>query len=130
MGTATLDKDRRRAVTVVNDAAFGQGRATADTLKRLQDVLGLPMMRRYVPMCPFDVGKTQAQHGKGAGKPHMIIENRPFDQLQPGDTAELRRLVTGDDLLVFANASGNHNPMHNTSATRAVHASENATSLL
>lgn len=43
----------------------------------------------------------------------MIIENRPFDELHPGDTAELRRLLTGDDLLVFASSSGNHNPMHN-----------------
>jgi hypothetical protein len=29
-----------------------------------------------------------------------------------GDTAELRRLCTADDLFVFANSSGNHNPMH------------------
>jgi phosphate butyryltransferase len=42
----------------------------------------------------------------------MQIENRPFDELQPGDTAELRRLCTIDDILAFANISGNHNPMH------------------
>lgn len=42
----------------------------------------------------------------------MIIENRPFDTLGLGDTAELRRLCTSDDLFVFAAATGNHNPMH------------------
>lgn len=42
----------------------------------------------------------------------MKIENRVFDELQPGDTASLRRLCTQDDLIVFANVSGNHNPMH------------------
>jgi len=42
----------------------------------------------------------------------MIRENKTFDELKPGDTAELRRICTADDLYVFANASGNHNPMH------------------
>ncbi|PWE32100.1 enoyl-CoA hydratase [Maritimibacter sp. 55A14] len=42
----------------------------------------------------------------------MIIENRTFDELQPGDSSEIRRLCTNDDLIVFANVSGNHNPMH------------------
>ncbi|WP_305971087.1 MULTISPECIES: bifunctional enoyl-CoA hydratase/phosphate acetyltransferase [unclassified Mameliella] len=42
----------------------------------------------------------------------MKIENRTFDELKPGDTAALRRLCTQDDLIVFANVSGNHNPMH------------------
>lgn len=42
----------------------------------------------------------------------MHIENRTFDELQPGDSRELRRLCTQDDLLAFANISGNHNPMH------------------
>ncbi|PKP79856.1 MAG: enoyl-CoA hydratase [Alphaproteobacteria bacterium HGW-Alphaproteobacteria-2] len=42
----------------------------------------------------------------------MLIENRTLEELAPGDTAELRRLVTQDDLLAFANVSGNHNPMH------------------
>ncbi|KUF09171.1 bifunctional enoyl-CoA hydratase/phosphate acetyltransferase [Pseudoponticoccus marisrubri] len=42
----------------------------------------------------------------------MKIENKVFDELQPGDTASLRRLCTQDDLIVFANVSGNHNPMH------------------
>lgn len=42
----------------------------------------------------------------------MKIENHIFDDLKPGDSAALRRLCTQDDLLVFANVSGNHNPMH------------------
>lgn len=42
----------------------------------------------------------------------MHMENRIFADLAPGDRAELRRLVTTDDLYVFAVASGNFNPMH------------------
>lgn len=42
----------------------------------------------------------------------MILENRTFSELQPGDSAELTRTCTADDLYVFAVASGNHNPMH------------------
>ncbi|MDT8853640.1 bifunctional enoyl-CoA hydratase/phosphate acetyltransferase [Paracoccaceae bacterium Fryx2] len=42
----------------------------------------------------------------------MRLENRTLDELQPGETAELRRLITQDDLYVFAVASGNFNPMH------------------
>lgn len=42
----------------------------------------------------------------------MIAENRTFEELSVGDSAELRRICTVDDLLIFANASGNHNPMH------------------
>ncbi len=42
----------------------------------------------------------------------MHIENRTFDELKLGDHAELRRLCTADDLLAYANVSGNHNPLH------------------
>ncbi|MBF9035811.1 bifunctional enoyl-CoA hydratase/phosphate acetyltransferase [Rhodobacterales bacterium HKCCE2091] len=42
----------------------------------------------------------------------MKIENHPFDELEVGASAEMRRLLTADDLYVFAAASGNHNPMH------------------
>lgn len=42
----------------------------------------------------------------------MRLVNRTFDELAPGDCAELRRLITLDDLFIFAAASGNHNPMH------------------
>lgn len=41
---------------------------------------------------------------------HMV--NRTFDEIAAGDSAEIRRLVTPDDLYVFAAASGNYNPMH------------------
>ncbi|MEM1431030.1 MAG: bifunctional enoyl-CoA hydratase/phosphate acetyltransferase [Pseudomonadota bacterium] len=42
----------------------------------------------------------------------MRLVNRTFDELQTGDSAELHRLITLDDLYVFASASGNFNPMH------------------
>lgn len=42
----------------------------------------------------------------------MRMVNRLFDEMNPGDCAELRRLITADDLYVFAVASGNTNPMH------------------
>lgn len=42
----------------------------------------------------------------------MRLVNRTFDALQPGEKAELRRLVTLDDLYAFAAVSGNFNPMH------------------
>ena len=42
----------------------------------------------------------------------MLIENKTFEELAVGDSSELRRLCTKDDLVVFANVSGNHNPMH------------------
>jgi len=41
-----------------------------------------------------------------------IYQNKTFDELHPGNRAELRRLITQDDLIIFANVSGNHNPMH------------------
>lgn len=42
----------------------------------------------------------------------MHLINRTFDEIQVGERAQLRRLVTADDLYVFAAASGNLNPMH------------------
>ncbi len=42
----------------------------------------------------------------------MKVENRPLSDLRIGDAAEMVRLVTADDLYVFASASGNYNPMH------------------
>jgi phosphate butyryltransferase len=41
-----------------------------------------------------------------------IVENRPFSELSVGDEAELKRMCTEDDFYVFANVSGNHNPLH------------------
>ena len=42
----------------------------------------------------------------------MTLKNFPFNALHIGQTAELRRLCTTEDLFVFAAATGNHNPMH------------------
>jgi phosphotransacetylase/acyl dehydratase len=42
----------------------------------------------------------------------MRLVNRTFEEIAPGDRAELRRLITPDDLYIFAVASGNTNPMH------------------
>ncbi|WP_111430710.1 bifunctional enoyl-CoA hydratase/phosphate acetyltransferase [Rhodobacteraceae bacterium DSL-40] len=42
----------------------------------------------------------------------MIRENKTYDELRVGDSVDLHRVCTLDDLYVFANASGNHNPMH------------------
>ena len=42
----------------------------------------------------------------------MLIENHPFETLKVGDTAELTRLCTEEALLIFAAATGNHNPVH------------------
>lgn len=40
------------------------------------------------------------------------LENTPFDRLEIGMEAEVKRLCVADDLYVFAHASGNLNPMH------------------
>ena len=42
----------------------------------------------------------------------MQYHNKPFDQLQIGDTAELTRFCTEDDFYAFASNSGNHNPLN------------------
>jgi phosphate butyryltransferase len=42
----------------------------------------------------------------------MQFENHPYSELAVGQTAELTRQCTAEDLVVFANASGNHNPLH------------------
>ncbi|MBB94377.1 MAG: enoyl-CoA hydratase [Rhodobacteraceae bacterium] len=42
----------------------------------------------------------------------MKLENRTYDELKIGDTAALKRIAREDDFLIFANASGNHNPLH------------------
>jgi len=41
-----------------------------------------------------------------------IEENRTFDEIAVGDSAEIARICTVDDFYVFASASGNHNPLH------------------
>lgn len=42
----------------------------------------------------------------------MHYHNTPYDQIEIGATAELKRVCTEDDFYVFATSSGNHNPMH------------------
>ncbi|MEM0928585.1 MAG: bifunctional enoyl-CoA hydratase/phosphate acetyltransferase [Pseudomonadota bacterium] len=42
----------------------------------------------------------------------LELKNVPFDQLEVGMTASQTRLCRADDLYVFANASGDHNPLH------------------
>ena len=39
--------------------------------------------------------------------------NRLYDDINVGDKASINRVVTPEDLVVFAHASGNLNPMHN-----------------
>lgn len=45
----------------------------------------------------------------------MKIVNRTFAEMEIGEVAEIRRLITPDDLYVFAASSGNFNPLHLTS---------------
>ena len=40
------------------------------------------------------------------------MQNVPFDRLEIGMEAQQERVLLADDLYVFANASGNRNPMH------------------
>jgi len=42
----------------------------------------------------------------------MLRENKTYAELEIGDSASLKRRCTENDLYVFANASGNLNPMH------------------
>ena len=41
-----------------------------------------------------------------------MATNKTYDQIQIGDSAEIVRECSSNDLLVFAHASGNHNPIH------------------
>ncbi len=41
-----------------------------------------------------------------------MATNRTYDQIEVGDTATITRTCSSNDLLVFAHASGNHNPVH------------------
>lgn len=42
----------------------------------------------------------------------MIRENRTYNEINVGDEAQQKRVLTANDLYVFAHASGNLNPMH------------------
>ena len=40
-----------------------------------------------------------------------MARNRTFNEIEIGDTATIRRVCTANDLVVFAHASGNLNPL-------------------
>lgn len=42
----------------------------------------------------------------------MMRENKTYDEIKIGDEATLKRVLTPNDLYVFAHASGNFNPVH------------------
>lgn len=42
----------------------------------------------------------------------MRLVNKTWDEIEVGDAAEIRRLITQDDMMMFAAVSGNLNPMH------------------
>ena len=42
----------------------------------------------------------------------MRLVNKTWDEIQVGDAADIRRLITKDDMMMFAAVSGNLNPMH------------------
>jgi len=44
--------------------------------------------------------------------PRVFIENRTFDEIQPGDTASLTRTLSREDIELFAVMSGDVNPAH------------------
>jgi phosphate acetyltransferase len=47
-----------------------------------------------------------------AANPSATLENRPFDDIRPGDTASLTRTLTVTDVKTFAVLSGDLNPTH------------------
>lgn len=42
----------------------------------------------------------------------MLFESHCWDEMEVGQSAELKRLCTADDFYIFAAASGNYNPIH------------------
>ena len=42
----------------------------------------------------------------------MMRENKTYDEIKVGDEASLKRVLTANDLYIFAHASGNLNPLH------------------
>ncbi|MFK7791494.1 MAG: bifunctional enoyl-CoA hydratase/phosphate acetyltransferase [Devosiaceae bacterium] len=44
--------------------------------------------------------------------PNLALANTPFEALSVGQSATVARLCTANDLIVFAHASGNMNPIH------------------
>ena len=42
----------------------------------------------------------------------MMRENKTYEEIKVGDEASIKRVLTANDLYIFAHASGNLNPMH------------------
>ena len=42
----------------------------------------------------------------------MMACNKTYEEIRPGDEATLTRVCTGNDLFIFAHASGNLNSLH------------------
>ncbi len=42
----------------------------------------------------------------------MMRENKTYDEIEVGDEASIKRVLTANDLFIFAHASGNLNPLH------------------
>ncbi len=42
----------------------------------------------------------------------MMRENRTYEEIKVGDEASIKRVLTANDLYIFAHASGNLNPLH------------------
>jgi phosphotransacetylase/acyl dehydratase len=68
-------------------------------------------MNAGTPMVPA-AAEASAQTAQSTARGIDRIENRTFDELQPGDTASLVRTLTHEDVELFAIMSGDVNPAH------------------
>jgi acyl dehydratase len=101
---------------------------TLSLLQRFREILGLSPLTDDVLVNPLatanpdnaagvaERGMPRRARSRRADAPaaehEMRLVNKTFDEIEPGDTAEIRRLITAEDLYIFAAASGNYNPMH------------------
>ena len=58
---------------------------------------------------PLNAEMAAAPAGKGF---IMMRENKIYEEIAVGDEATIKRVLTANDLFIFARASGNLNPMH------------------
>jgi phosphate butyryltransferase len=77
----------------------------------VRDKASLPRAGRtsLAPAWPPIVVAASAQPMKEAS---MLRENRTYDEIKVGDVATVKRVLTANDLFIFAHASGNLNPLH------------------
>jgi phosphate acetyltransferase len=76
-----------------------------DTIERTPPVKIRPQATRVIPdIIQIAPSITAADDG--------LIENRTFDELAVGDTAQVVRTVTQSDIELFASVSGDVNPAH------------------